>query len=535
MTLSGFTPGLSILLIATTIGHVGGLGVVDRFTRLRHDAVVGRDDQHDHVGDLGAARTHQRERFVTRRIEEDDAAAVAHVDVVRADVLRDAAGLALGNLRFANRVEQRRLAVIDVAHHGDHGRAPLHVFGQGLVAFGRDQLLLEAPHLDLGAELARDVLGHLDVHRAVDGHHHALHQQLGEHVLHADVELVGEILHRHALGERDRARDRRRRCGCRGHLWGRGPLASCLCGPRFRAAVARTAAAAARTADAVPARSAYPDAAPLGCCVRTGCDGSGRGPPSMPGVVGRGGGEYGGRACPGAPGRAAPAGLAPAGCGLAVAPGAGGAGGFNIRGCETCGRFAGASGREGCGVRPGSSMRSRIVGGTKRPAGLAAGACAATAGMSVVGSSIGASSTTGGADGAGSSMLGGGATSGAAATGCTGSGSGAGGCTTAAGSSTISGSSSSGGGAGAGVVSAGGTAGLMVLTRRGGPRTGAVGFGGSAFFGAGAFLAPLAGTGCSANMSPPGSEMLRWRATRSTNERATTSSMVLDALFSSMP
>jgi hypothetical protein len=36
-------------------------------------------------------------------------------------------------------------------------------------------------------------------------------------------------------------------------------------------------------------------------------------------------------------------------------------------------------------------------------------------------------------------------------------------------------------------------------------------------------------------MSPPGSEILRWRATRSTNERATTSSIVLDALFSSMP
>ena len=79
-------------------------------------------------------------------------------------------------------------------------------------------------------------------------------------------------------------------------------------------------------------------------------------------------------------------------------------------------------------------------------------------------------------------------------------------------------------------------AGLTVLTRRGGPKTGAVGFGGSAFFGAGAFFAPpLAGTGCSANMSPPGREMLRCRASRSTNERATTSSIVLEALFSSIP
>ena len=62
---------------------------------------------------------------------------------------------------------------------------------------------------------------------------------------------------------------------------------------------------------------------------------------------------------------------------------------------------------------------------------------------------------------------------------------------------------------GPGMVAA--AAGLTVLTRRGGPSTGAVGFGGSAFFGAGAFFAPppLAGAGCSANMSPLGSEMLR--------------------------
>ena len=38
--------------------HAGRLGVVDGFTRLRHDAVVGRDDQDDDVGDAGAAGAH---------------------------------------------------------------------------------------------------------------------------------------------------------------------------------------------------------------------------------------------------------------------------------------------------------------------------------------------------------------------------------------------------------------------------------------------------------------------------------------------
>ena len=46
--------------------HAGRLRVIDRFPRLRHDAVVGGDDEDDDVGDLGAAGAHHRERFVAR-------------------------------------------------------------------------------------------------------------------------------------------------------------------------------------------------------------------------------------------------------------------------------------------------------------------------------------------------------------------------------------------------------------------------------------------------------------------------------------
>ena len=41
--------------MATIIGTLGGLGVIDRLDRLRHHAVVGGHHQHDDVGDLGAA------------------------------------------------------------------------------------------------------------------------------------------------------------------------------------------------------------------------------------------------------------------------------------------------------------------------------------------------------------------------------------------------------------------------------------------------------------------------------------------------
>ena len=73
------------------IGTPGGLGVIDGFERLRHDAVVGGHHQHHDIGDLGAAGAHAGERFVAGRIDEHDLAAVL-LDVIGADVLGDSAG-----------------------------------------------------------------------------------------------------------------------------------------------------------------------------------------------------------------------------------------------------------------------------------------------------------------------------------------------------------------------------------------------------------------------------------------------------------
>ena len=98
--------------------HLGRLGVVDRFDGLGHHAVVGRDHEDDDVGDLGAARAHRGEGLVTRGVEEGDRSAVPG-DLVGADVLGDPAGFAGDDVGLSDPVEQQRLAVVDVAHHGD--------------------------------------------------------------------------------------------------------------------------------------------------------------------------------------------------------------------------------------------------------------------------------------------------------------------------------------------------------------------------------------------------------------------------------
>ncbi len=122
MTRLGSALSRSILLMATMIGHVGGLGVVEGLDGLRHHAVVGGHHQDDDVGDLGAPGAHGGERLVAGGVDEGDQLPVV-VDLVGADVLGDAAGLAGHHVGLADAVQEERLAVVDVAHDGHDGRA----------------------------------------------------------------------------------------------------------------------------------------------------------------------------------------------------------------------------------------------------------------------------------------------------------------------------------------------------------------------------------------------------------------------------
>ncbi len=151
--------------------HVGGFDVTDRLDRLRHHAVVGGDDEDRDVGDLRTARAHRRERLVTGRVDERDLF-VAVLDGVRADALRDAAGFAGGDVGGAHAIEQRGLAVVDVAEDRDDRRT----LGKHprLILFLLDDDFF-AGLLDDGveAELARDLLRDVARDVLVDRRHRA--------------------------------------------------------------------------------------------------------------------------------------------------------------------------------------------------------------------------------------------------------------------------------------------------------------------------------------------------------------------------
>ncbi len=172
-----------------------GVGVIDGFEGLRHDAVIRSNHQDNDVGGFGAARAHASKRLVTRRIEKHNLAAVGRRILVHdrhfvsADVLRDAAGFASGHVGQADGIEQRGLAVIDVAHDGDHGRT-CHAFrgsasfftGRGLGDF-LGGLLFEGDHVGVSSEEARHLAGQFGVERLVDGGEDAASQQTRDQVL----------------------------------------------------------------------------------------------------------------------------------------------------------------------------------------------------------------------------------------------------------------------------------------------------------------------------------------------------------------
>ena len=214
-------------------------------------------------------------------------------------------------------------------------------------------------------------------------------------------------------------------------------------------------------------------------------------------------------------GRGDPYGRCP--CGRARLPvaacgGRGAAGGTTRGGCGTTWRLGCSGGALG-GALPGSSTRSRMLGGTKRPD------------FSRTASGMSAAAGSAASIGAVGSAMGGASAAGAAAIGVSNDG--------------ASGGASTGGGAASSTLGA--SAGLAFLIRRGGPSVGAAGLGGSGAGAAAPFLPgaalPFAAvlTACSEKMSPFGRVMPRCLERRSTNWRATISSSVLDALFSSMP
>ena len=163
--------------------------MADRLDRLGHHGVVRGHDQHHQVRDLGSPRPHRRERLVSGGVQEADCPAVVEDDVIRTDVLRDAAGLARDHVGPPDEVQERGLSMVHVPHDRHDGRPRDQLAGVlrfllqlreiGLVGFLADR---REP------ELVADQLDLVEVQPLIDRDHEAevleggRDDRLGRHV-----------------------------------------------------------------------------------------------------------------------------------------------------------------------------------------------------------------------------------------------------------------------------------------------------------------------------------------------------------------
>ena len=196
----GVRTGFVDLVDSHDDGNIGCFRVVDSLNGLRHDTVVGGNDEHDNVGDLGTAGTHCRERFVARGVDEGDLLAVDFDDGCT-DMLGDAARLARDNAGMANRVEQRGLAVVDVAHDRDYRRTRFEVV-VGVVIHDR-VLLLGRNDANLASEIVRDQLNEVVAHGLGQRQHLTEHEQPLDDVVGLHLQHFGKLCDRGTLGNLD--------------------------------------------------------------------------------------------------------------------------------------------------------------------------------------------------------------------------------------------------------------------------------------------------------------------------------------------
>ena len=193
--------------------------MVDGLDGLRHHAVVRRHHEDGDVRGLRAAGAHGGKRLVARGVEEGDLLA-ADLHGIGADVLGDAARLARGDAGLADVVQQRGLAVVDMAHDGDDRRT-----GEEILLGILDVLVLEGVlgrlgqlHFQLHAELGADQLRGVEVQFIVDGGDDAQHHQLFDDLAGRLADALREVAHGDRLGGHKRLFDLHRLGTRRGSL-----------------------------------------------------------------------------------------------------------------------------------------------------------------------------------------------------------------------------------------------------------------------------------------------------------------------------
>ncbi len=181
--------------------------MVDRLAGLIHHPVVGRHHQDHDIGNLGTTGAHLGEGLMAGGIEEDQIT-LGRTDIMGPDMLGNPAGLTGRHIGLADGVQDRGLAVIDMAHHRDHRGSGHRLTARLLLIQIENALLPGLTQLNLVAELGGYQGGGVDIHSLVDGGHYPHPHQFGDNLVGLGSHPMGEIADRDGFVDGDALLDR---------------------------------------------------------------------------------------------------------------------------------------------------------------------------------------------------------------------------------------------------------------------------------------------------------------------------------------
>ena len=141
--------------------------------------------------------TQGSESFVTRCIEQSNRPPLVS-SLISRDMLGDTTRLSLSLVHMENIVQQSRLAMVNMTHHGNDGRTRLSILAEmnmkGLLVSHAGILM---NHLHVDPQLTDDYFSRLEVNPLVDRRHDAVLKQLTNQLDHRDTQFVGKVTDRH--------------------------------------------------------------------------------------------------------------------------------------------------------------------------------------------------------------------------------------------------------------------------------------------------------------------------------------------------
>ena len=175
-------------------GHLCCLGMVNSLNGLGHYTVVCSNYQNSNVSYLGTTSTHSGEGFVTGGIQKDDLLALV-INLICTNVLGNTARFACGYISFANSVQQRGFAVVNVTHNSDYRRTGQALLF-GVIYLGNlGGILLRSLLANLYTKVVANQLSGIKVDVLVDGNHHAQHEESLNNLVYFTLNQLSKLLH----------------------------------------------------------------------------------------------------------------------------------------------------------------------------------------------------------------------------------------------------------------------------------------------------------------------------------------------------